>query len=59
MGQIADDMVDGTCCQACGQYFEKDNKGFTHGYPATCWECYDELTSSEQYDVEKAEVQTF
>ena len=42
MGQIAEDMADGTCCQWCGMYFEdKDNPDIlpTHGCPAVCKDC--------------------
>ena len=44
MGEIADDMVDGTCCSICGQYFkdpDKENSSYTHGYPVACWDCWD------------------
>jgi len=42
MGQIAEDMVDGTCCQRCGMYFEdKANPDElpTHDYPVVCKDC--------------------
>jgi hypothetical protein len=35
MGDIADDIVDGACCQVCGVYFE----GGEAGYPVTCKAC--------------------
>lgn len=41
---IAEDMVDGSCCSLCGQYFEDKNDGgvlFTHGYPVYCWDCWE------------------
>ena len=42
MGEIAEDMVDGTCCQWCGMYFEDKNSPNelpTHGYPVVCKDC--------------------
>lgn len=44
MGEIAEDMIDGTCCTLCGQYFvykKKPEVLFTHGYPVACKDCYD------------------
>lgn len=46
MGDITEDMLDGTCCQLCGQYFQNSNnpnKTYTHGYPVLCKECYDDM----------------
>ena len=41
MGEIAEDMIDGTCCEICGQYFvDKDDNLYTHGYSVTCKECW-------------------
>lgn len=34
MGEIADMMINGECCQECGQFFDEET-----GYPATCEEC--------------------
>lgn len=34
MGEMADAIIDGECCQVCGQYFEEEQ-----GYPCTCEEC--------------------
>lgn len=55
MGEIADDMTDGTSCCLCGQYFE-DEKGciVEHGYPVVCWECWDELTRKERKDYQRS-----
>jgi len=49
MGEIAEDMVDGTCCELCGSYFIKkqDKSTFTHGYPVVCNECWDNLSDEE------------
>lgn len=66
MGQIADDMIDGTTCSLCGRYFhseevtEPTTKGgkvytlFTHGYPVVCWECWKTLSKSEKKDYQRA-----
>lgn len=51
MGEIAEDMMDGICCELCGQYFEHSKKKkngepigiYVHDYPATCWECWEHL----------------
>ena len=34
MGEIAEDMVDGACCQVCGSYFATP-----FGYPVVCKTC--------------------
>ena len=34
MGEIADDMIDGSCCEQCGEYFEE-----SVGYPRLCPSC--------------------
>ena len=36
MGEIADDMIDGTSCSLCSQYFEE-----SHGYPVACKGCWE------------------
>lgn len=36
MGEIAEDLCDGTACQWCGQYFQDPKRPdyvYTHGYP--------------------------
>jgi len=49
MGEIADDMIDGTSCSACGQYFVDGNDNlYTHGYPVICWDCWNTLTKEEK-----------
>lgn len=35
MGEIADDIINGDCCQICGCYFEDEGAG----YPRTCNSC--------------------
>jgi ribosomal protein S27E len=55
MGQIAEDMLDGSCCSLCGQYFEHPKGGiYVHGYPVVCDDCYD-----ENCGYSKAEANTF
>jgi hypothetical protein len=49
MGQISDDIVDGLCCNFCGQYFEDE-----HGYPVVCGECWDELPKRDRAGLPKA-----
>lgn len=45
MGELAEDMIDGSCCSLCGCYFIAENKDdlvYTHGYPVACWDCWEE-----------------
>lgn len=59
MGEIAEDMIDGTACELCGQYFiDKDDTLYTHGYPVVCWSCWDDLDKKEKRVHTKADVQT-
>ena len=55
MGQNADDMLEGTTCSLCGQFFE-DAPGIcpTHGYPVVCWECWSELSKAERRDYQRS-----
>jgi hypothetical protein len=67
MGEIAEDMMDGSCCELCGQYFEHSKKKkngepigiYVHGYPATCWECWEDLNEHEKKGRSKSDVKTF
>lgn len=62
MGQIAEDMLDGSCCQHCGRYFIYSKyKGviYAHDYPVTCWECWDDLSEQDKKKFIKADVITF
>jgi hypothetical protein len=43
MGEMAEDIIDGFCCELCCCYFEKQ-----HGYPVVCKECWDDLTPEEK-----------
>lgn len=38
MGEAAEDILDGSCCQVCGEYFEDE----APGYPRTCDGCESE-----------------
>jgi hypothetical protein len=59
MGQIAEDMSDGTCCELCGQYFQDNNDSlYTHGYPVTCWDCWRGLDKKEKQLYQRAKVET-
>jgi hypothetical protein len=62
MGEIADDMIKGRACQVCGQYFvdskELDTM-YEHGYPVTCWDCWNNLTKEEKKHHTKALMRTF
>ena len=59
MGQIAEDMIDGTCCSLCGLYFIKKGKLYTHGHEVACWECYAGLTEEEKKYHPKAKTGTY
>ena len=37
MGEIADDIISGACCEICGVYFDEE-----YGFPVTCDECLEE-----------------
>ena len=54
---ISEDMIDGTCCSLCGQYFEDNEQGstlYTHGYPVACDDCWE-----DDCGYLKAEASTF
>ena len=60
MGQIAEDMQDGSCCTLCGQYFKHPNGGiYVHDYPVVCWDCWGDLSGEEKEGNIKADVETF
>lgn len=63
MGEIADDLIDGSACEICGQYFldPDDEDGETlyqHGYPVVCKECWSQLTPQEKKFHQKAKAET-
>lgn len=39
MGEAADDILEGLCCQYCGEWFLDDEEP---GYPRTCECCQDD-----------------
>lgn len=40
MGEAADDMLDGTVCQCCGEFFDDILSGESApGFPRTCEAC--------------------
>jgi hypothetical protein len=49
MGEIADDMVDGSCCTMCTMYFTK-----SHGYPVLCGECYASMSKQDRAGIPRA-----
>lgn len=51
---IAEDIIDGWCCQLCGVYFEEK-----HGYPVVCESCYNELSEEEKKDYQLATHKEF
>jgi len=55
MGEVAEDMIDGSCCSLCGQYFQdSDDKDmiYTHGYPVVCKDCWEPDCGYEKAKVE-------
>ena len=57
MGEIAEDMLDGTTCSICGGYFQDpddEDTVYTHGYPVACGECF--RAYMRQQGVQKAKV---
>jgi len=59
MGELADDMIDGTACELCGMYFvDKNEDLYTHGHPAICWDCWKDLTKEEKQMHIRADVKT-
>ena len=63
MGQIAEDMVDGTCCSFCGQYFQDPDDTescYTHGYPVACKTCWKDIMrkpDTKRRGIQKAQVE--
>lgn len=57
MGEIADDMVDGTTCCLCGSFFQGKSADtlYTHGYPVACWDCWKDLSKAERKQYQRAE----
>lgn len=42
MGEYAEMMLDGECCEACGVYL-----GGGNGHPQRCPDCHHEITTAE------------
>lgn len=59
MGQIAEDIADGSMCDCCGCYFKHPDGIYTHDYPATCWDCWEDMTDKERKEHTKSDVETF
>lgn len=59
MGEIADDTINGACCELCGQYFQDEHgKLVKHGVPVVCRDCYYDLTDAERKMYTKAKYET-
>lgn len=55
MGEMAEDILDGSCCALCGCYFKhpkKENEGYSHGYPVACKDCWEPDCGYGKADVE-------
>lgn len=58
MGEMADDLVDGTTCSWCGAFFVDENGNiYTHGYPVVCKQCFHTATKKEQHQARKDGLQ--
>lgn len=56
MGQIAEDILDGSMCDICNCYFEHPSGGiYVHDHPATCEDCWRELDDSEKQEHTKCD----
>jgi hypothetical protein len=49
MGEIADDLMDGSCCGFCSSYFEEE-----HGYPVLCKSCWRKADTKEREGYQEA-----
>lgn len=65
MGEMADDILDGTVYDMCGAFFAATDDdemngeaGTSHGHPATCWDCWKRMSKSERKDHRRATVPT-
>lgn len=54
MGEIADDLIEGRCCQLCPTYFEQE-----HGYPVVCHACWKDLSADEREIYQKSTNKEF
>lgn len=51
MGEYAEMMLDGTCCQSCGAYI-----GDEVGYPRYCSDCAKEINEQNQWTEQELKV---
>ncbi|MBP1638952.1 MAG: hypothetical protein H6Q17_535 [Bacteroidetes bacterium] len=60
MGQISEDIQDGSCCSLCGQYFQypKTDGIYVHGHPVVCWDCWKDLNKKDRRIYKRADVKT-
>lgn len=49
MGECAEDILDGSCCQFCGVFFEEE-----HGYPVVYVHCWATLSKADRKNFQKA-----
>ena len=49
MGQMADDMINGTTCSRCGIYFVE-----SHGHEVICKWCYENETEEDHAGIPRA-----
>lgn len=61
MGEIADQMINGECCELCAIPFvdpKNLNRFYEHGYPVVCASCWNGLTEEEKKHHQKATAKT-
>ena len=51
VGELAEDMEDGSCCGMCAVYFKE-----THGYPVLCKQCWREADALERAMWQRARI---
>lgn len=49
MGEIADMIIAGECCELCQHFFKE-----AQGYPCMCKGCYSDLSKEEKKDHQEA-----
>ena len=52
MGEMADDMIEGSSCSLCGIFFEEE-----HGYPVICNSCFNHLNKADKDKTIKSGIQ--
>lgn len=60
MGQISEDLADGTICMECNCFFQDpDDEAscYTHGYPVACKKCF--RAGMRENGIQKAIVKSF